>query len=247
VTEPTAQTLEAELRAIDAWWREAGVEHAFADAPTNWLAEPEDEAGEPMPAAAAAVVEAPVELLAGGPANWPATLEAFDQWWLVEPALSLGSRQRAPARGPANAPLMVLVCQPETEDDATLLSGPQGTLLGNMLAAFGIAPDAVRIAALIPSHLPHPDWPALDRAGWGALARHHVALAAPKRLLVLGQVALPLFGHDPAQAAADFNLVALEGGGGVRALCAQDLDTLLHRPRYKASLWRRWLDWTDGT
>jgi uracil-DNA glycosylase len=247
VAHPTAPTLESELRAIDAWWREAGVDQAFVDEPTNWLADPVEADAAVEPAAAAPVpIDAPPKLLAGGPESWPTALEAFDAWWVAEAALGLGTRQRVPARGPAHAALMVLVEQPEAEDAATLLSGPQGALLANMLAAFGIAPDAARIAALLPSHLPHPDWPALERAGWGALARHHLRLAAPRRLLVFGQVALPLLGHDPAQPAADFNQVALEGGGGVPALCVSDLDALLHRPRSKARLWQRWLEWTDG-
>jgi DNA polymerase len=247
VAEPSAPTLEAELRAIDAWWRQAGVDHDFTNEPTNWLAEPAVEAGEePRRAATAPAVpvELPPELLAGGPDEWPTTLETFDAWWTTEPALALGARARIAPRGPVHAPLMVLICQPEAEDAAELLSGPQGALLGNMLAAFGIAPEAARIAALIPSCVPHPDWPALDRAGWGALARRHLALAAPQRLLVFGQVALPLLGHDPAQDSAAFSEVAHEGGV-VPALCAPELDTLLHRPRLKARLWQRWLEWTD--
>lgn len=240
-----AASLEKELRAIDAWWREAGVDQIFADAPVDWLAEPEDEASEELPVAPAAPAPAPVELLAGGPANWPATLEAFDEWWLAEEALALGPHRRVPARGPANAPLMILTPQPGAGDGETLLSGSEGTLLTNMLAAFGLAPEHVRVASLLPSHLPHPDWPALDRLGWGALARHHIALAAPRRLLVLGQVALPLLGHDPAQGAAAFREVALESGT-VPALAARGLDTLLLRPRLRANLWQRWLEWTDG-
>ncbi len=247
MTHPFAPTLEQELRAADAWWRDAGVDQVFADAPVNWLAEPEDEADEEQPAAepTPAAAPKPVELLAGGPANWPATLEAFDEWWLAEPALALGPHQRVPARGPADASLMVLVCQPVSDDADTLLAGPEGTLLSNMLAAFGLAPEEVRIASLLPSHLPHPDWSALDRIGWGALARHHLALAAPRRLLVFGQVALPLLGHDPAQGAAAFREVALEGGT-VPALSARGLDTLLLRPRLQAGLWQRWLEWADG-
>jgi DNA polymerase len=248
VPEPTAHTLETELRAMTAWWREAGVDCDFADTPTNWLAEPEDDTAEearPANAPAPAPVEAPIELVAGGPANWPTTLEAFDAWWLAEPSLAIGARARVAPRGPADAPLMVLVCEPEAEDGAALLSGPQGALLANILAAFGLAPDEARIAALLPSCVPHPDWAALDRVGWGALTRHHLALAAPRRLLVLGPGALPLLGHDPAQDSADFRQVAHEGGV-VPALCAPDLDTLLHRPRAKARLWHRWLEWTDG-
>jgi DNA polymerase len=237
VAHPTDLTLEQELRAIDAWWREAGVDQVFADAPANWLAEPEEETSEAQPATEPTPAPKPVELLAGGPASWPTTLDAFDQWWLAEPALGLGPYPRVAPRGPADAPLMVLVGQPVSDD-------AEAALLANMLAAFGLAPEDVRIASLLPSHLPHPDWPALDRIGWGALARHHIALAAPKRLLVFGHVALPLLGHDPAQGAADFNQVALEGGT-VPARAARGLDTLLLRPRLQANLWQRWLEWTD--
>jgi DNA polymerase len=244
VAHPTTLTLEQELRAMEAWWREAGVDQVFADAPTNWLTEPEDEASEVQSTVEPAPAPKPVELLAGGPANWPATLDAFDEWWLAEPALALGPHRRVSPCGPANASLMVLIGQPLSDDAESLLSGAGGTLLANMLAAFGFAPGEVRVASLLPSHLPHPDWPALDRIGWGALARHHIALAAPKRLLVFGHVALPLLGHDPAQVAADFNEVALESGT-VPAFAARGLDTLLLRPRLQANLWQHWLEWTD--
>jgi DNA polymerase len=245
VAHPTAPTLEQELRAIDTWWREAGVDHVFADAPVNWLAEPGDDPAEEQLAVEPAVAPKPVELLADGPANWPMTLDTFDQWWLAKEALALGPHRRIAPRGPADAALMVLVGQPAADDTETLLSGAEGTLLANMLAAFGLAPEDVRVASLLPSHLPHPDWQALDRFGWGALARHHLALAAPKRLLVFGQVALPLLGHDPAQGAAAFRGVTLESGV-VPAFAARGLDTLLLRPRLQAGLWRRWLEWTDG-
>jgi DNA polymerase len=245
VAHPTALTLEQELRAIDAWWREAGVDQVFADAPANWLAEPEDEEAEARPAVKQVPAPAPVELHAGGPEKWPATLEVFDRWWLSDDALALGPHRRVAPGGPADAPLMVLMAQPMTDGAETLLAGAEGTLLANMLAAFGYPPEQVRIASLLPSHLPHPDWPALDRIGWGALARHHIALAAPRRLLVFGNVILPLLGHDPAQGAAAFREVALEGGT-VPALSARGLDTLLLRPRLRAGLWQRWLEWTDG-
>lgn len=245
--DPSAPTVENQLRAFDAWWREAGVDCAFLEQPQSWLADesPEEAPVEPAAAPPQHPVEAPVELLAGGPEAWPRTLAEFDAWWLAEPALALGRGARVAPRGPAEAELMVLVAQPGADDSATLVSGPQGVLLGNMLKAFGIAPEACRVASLLPAHVPHPDWSALDRAGWGALTRHHLALAAPRRLLVLGQVALPLLGHDPTQGAAAFAQVALESGR-VPALAALDLDALLAKPRLRASLWQRWLEWTDG-
>lgn len=245
---PTALTLEDELRAIDAWWREAGVDNLYTDEPSNWLAEPESEpAGDTQPFRRPAVVAPepePVELLAGGPSSWPTTLESFDQWWMNEERLTLGPYRRVGPAGPAEAPLMVLMPKPLTDEAETLLSGDSGLLLINILAAMGFAPEEVRIASVLSSYLPHPDWAALDYGGWGALARHHIALAAPRRLLVLGHVALPLLGHDPTQDAAAFREVALERGP-VPALAARGLDTLLLRPRLQAGLWQRWLDWTD--
>lgn len=248
MTQPTNLTLEQELRAIRDWWREAGVDHVYGDEPANWLAEPEPEddgdAPQFVPPKTLAPEPDPVELLAGGPSNWPTTLEAFDQWWQAEESLALGPYRRVAASGPANAPLMVLMSQPLTDEAETLLSGDGGALLTNILTACGLKADEVRIASALPSHLPHPDWAGLEKAGWGALTRHHIALAAPKRLLVLGHVALPLLGHDPAQGAADFKEVALETGS-VPALAARGLDTLLLRPRLQAGLWHRWLEWTD--
>jgi len=248
VAHPTALTLEDELRAVDAWWREAGVDHVFVDEPVNWLAVPEAEDAAETPEFHAPQVVAPepepIELLAGGPDNWPTTLEAFDQWWLTEEKLALGPYRRVAATGPANAPLMVLMSQPLTDEAETLLSGDGGALLTNILTACGLKTDEVRIASLLPSHLPHPDWTALDKAGWGDLTRHHISLAAPQRLLVFGHVTLPLLGHDPAQGPAAFREVALQGAT-VPAVVARGLDTMLLRPRLRASLWQRWLEWTD--
>ena len=42
------------------------------------------------------------------------------------------------------------------------------------------------VASALPRHAPHPDWAALARDGLGDVLAHHVTLAAPQRLLVLG-------------------------------------------------------------
>jgi hypothetical protein len=171
VAHPLAPTLAQELRAIDAWWRDAGVDHVFADAPINWLAEPEDEAVEDTPAVERqpAAAPKPPELLAGGPENWPATLAAFDDWWLDEPALALGPHRRVAAQGPAEAPLMVLVGQPVTDDAETLLSGQEGALLANMLAA-SVASAASGLGRARPARLgrAHPPPPRPRRAAQAA-------------------------------------------------------------------------------
>ena len=84
------------------------------------------------------------------------------------------------------------------------------------------------------------------RAGLGELARHHVALAAPQRLIVFGSNILPLFGHDPAHNLA-ISAQFQHGGITVPLLAARDLSLLLERPRWKAGFWQNWLDWTGNT
>jgi DNA polymerase len=139
---------------------------------------------------------------------------------------------------------MVLVPMPEDEDGERLLSGRKGQLVGNMLKAMGIAEDNAYLAAALPRHARHPDWAALAERNLGEVLRHHVALAAPRRLLVLGRKMLSLFGHDPAQASPIAGQIALEGLD-LPVLAAVGPETLLDEPRFRKTLWRAWLEWTD--
>jgi DNA polymerase len=92
----TSLTLAEELAAAQEWWREAGVDCAFADEAASWLA---DEAEQPeRPESAAPARTAPPSPVAapqigGDPGAWPGELEAFAQWWLTEPSLAAGGRR----------------------------------------------------------------------------------------------------------------------------------------------------------
>jgi DNA polymerase len=178
--------------------------------------------------------------------HWPGELAAFRDWWLTEPTLGPGAgAERVASRGGENAALLVLVPQPEAADAAAgqLLAGEQGALVAAMLRAMGIAPDQAALAALLPRHTPFADWEELARAGLGALARHHVALHRPARVLALGSGILPLLGLDPAQKTA-FLPPAGDNGGAVPLLGAPSPEVLLARPAARAALWRNWLEWT---
>ena len=240
-------TLAEQVAAATDWWLEAGVDSDFADEPRNWLARPTEKPAEAPPAAAPAK---PAELalppLGGASTNWPQTLADFAPWWLASEQLDIGGNgPRVAARGAAGAELMVLVPMPEEADRDRLLTGPQGQLIGNMLAAMGIAENAAYIASALPRHALHPDWQALADRQLGQIVAHHVNLAAPKRLLVLGRAMLPLFGHDPAQAGAKPRRIEVQGCG-VPALASFGPEALLQTPRFRAGLWRGWLDWTGG-
>jgi len=241
-------TLGESLASALDWWREAGVDGDFADQPRNWLERPEPKAeAEAAPQAEAAKPPAAPQIppLGGERAGWPDSLEAFADWWRSDPALDTpGTGPRIPPRGAAGAELMVLVPMPEEADREKLLAGPQGELVANMLKAMGIEDDRAYIAAALPRHARHPDWQALAERQLGEVLRHHVALAAPRRLLVLGRKLLPLFAHDPAQDTPIAGQIALEGIG-VPVLAAVGPETLLDRAQFRKTLWRAWLDWTD--
>ena len=108
-----------DLAAAFEWWRDAGVDHDFANDATDGLAvaevPAEDAAPRPKPAAKPAVEEAPpaqkIDLLGANP---PQDLAAFREWWLTEPTLdSIGPRGRVPPRGDVGAKLMLIVVDPE--------------------------------------------------------------------------------------------------------------------------------------
>src|SRR6185312_13091102 len=150
--------------------------------------------------------------LGGVASSWPQSLADFAPWWLTSNQLDTGgTAPRIAPRGAPDAQLMILVPMPEEGDRERLLSGAQGTLIGNMLEAMGIGEDAAYLAAALPRHARHPDWDELAGRGLGKVVIHHVNLARPKRLLILGRAMLPLLGHGSAQAGQKPRRIALEG------------------------------------
>jgi DNA polymerase len=243
-------TLAEEFAAAQEWWNEAGVDLAFEDATAHWLKDAAEEASAEVPAPAAAPKKAPPTpprpKIGGEAENWPQALEAFAQWWLTEPSLDAGgSRPRIPPRGKQGAKLMILVPEPEAGDTEELLSGPLGKLLGSFLSAAGIAGDEAYFATILPRHTPHPDWTQLAETGLGAVTLHHVALAAPERVLAFGRDILPLIGHDPAQTAQSLPEIN-HHAGSVPLFAERSLDFLLARPAARSGFWQRWLDWTGS-
>ncbi|GGC18513.1 hypothetical protein GCM10011371_02580 [Novosphingobium marinum] len=246
---------EAVAAALD-WWRLAGVDCDFADEPQEWLAEPApvaEKASEKQPeqrdrpvAARKAVPEPKPGPVVPDKAGWPGDLDTFRAWWLAESWLDGGrTGGRVPPRGKAHAELMVVVPEPEAEDGERLLSGAQGRLLDAILAAMGIPAEAACVASALPRHTPMADWDAVAAQGLGEVLRHHIALAAPRRLLVLGNNILPLIGNDTAQRPAvslNFN----HESTNIPLLAARSLPALMSRPAWKAELWRAWLDWSAG-
>lgn len=240
-------TLAEQVAAARDWWLEAGVDSEFADEPHNWLERPVEVVEPPRATRAPIKPSEPALPQLGGPSSgWPRALAEFAPWWLASEQLETGgSGPRVAPRGSAGAELMILLAMPEDGDRERLLSGPHGQLIGKMLAAMGIAEDAAYFASALPRHAHHPDWQALADRGLGRVLAHHVTLATPRHLLVLGRAMLPLFGHDPAQDGAKQRPIALEGSA-VPAFVSFGPDALLNARQHRAALWRGWLDWTGG-
>ena len=237
-------TLADQLAASLDWWREAGVDQDYSDEITKLLAEGEVEPAKPPPKKAEAPQEkqAPAPPQIGGDnAQFPQSFAGFAPWWVSEPSLDNGnmSKRLAP-RGVQNAKLMVIVPMPEEADSDQLLSGNQGKLVSNMLRAMQIAPEASYQAAVLPRHMPFANWSELQQAGLGKVLHHHIQLAAPERILVLGSDILPLLGLEKRRGVLEIE----SNGSAIQLLASYAPENLLENARLRADLWRRWLDWT---
>ena len=215
----------AAASALD-WWREAGVDVLVEESPRDWLAR-ETPSAAPAPAPAAE------------PDVLPATLAEFLAWRAGELAPEAAWRGVSiAASGPETPALMVLVDCPDREDEDCLLSGRAGRLFDRMLAAIGLARDAVHLAAVCARRPTAGRMPREVEAELHRLAKHHLSLVAPPRLLLLGDAASrAVLGTEVLRARGALRGVKHDGGEtGVVATFHPRL--LLERPAQKADAWR---------
>lgn len=260
-------TLAREFEAALAWWQAAGVDCDFVDDATAWLADAplnvpqagaagaasRSGAASAMPQSGVAPAPRNIKPLALAPEpaaaprrnllgdSPPADLAAFHTFWMQAPGLSPSTGfARVPPRGDAGAALMVLVPAPEAGDGETLLSGPEGRLLANIIAAMGLDESRVYIAATLPSHTPMADLAALAADGMDAVTMHHVSLVAPQRLLAFGAGLGPMLGASGDHALREIN----HAGVKTPAMVSETLSAMMDMPRLKARFWRRWMEWS---
>lgn len=178
------------LSALD-WWEEAGVDMFVDDAPRDWLAQPAV-----APAPVAAVANRPAAPSAGpqpvaiatAPAALPGDLAAFRAFLLADVSVPGPAAARIDATGDPASGAMLILDMPEQGDRASgrLLSGEVGQLFDKMLGAMGLSRDTAYLAPLSPARSASGRLTPEHIAALGALMRHHIALAAPRRLLLLG-------------------------------------------------------------
>ncbi|HEU0065992.1 MAG TPA: uracil-DNA glycosylase [Sphingomonas sp.] len=208
------------------WWRDAGVDALVDDAPHDWLAEP----------AALAAVPAPAN---GSPAL-PVTLAEFLAWRGGGDAPDAGwSGPTIASSGPASPALMVLADCPDRDDEGVLLGGgASGRLFARMLAAIGLAREDVHVAALCWRRPTAGRMPREVEARLGELARHHIALVEPKRLLLLGKAASQaILSADVGEARGNLHAVNHDRGT-VSAAATYHPRFLIEKPACKADCWK---------
>lgn len=221
--------MTGEIDSLIGWWNDAGVDTIVGDRPQSWLDQP---AKAPPPTAE------PRQQARAEP--MPGDLEAFRRWLRESDIVPAPAAARVDAAGDPASGLMLLVDMPEPGDaeQGALVGGEAGRLLDRMLAAIGRDRASVYVAAMSPAHAPGGTVgePLIERLA--AAARHHVALAAPKWLLLLGDA--------PSRAFCEANLIEARGrqynfnhgSGTVSAVATFHPRFLLRQPALKAESWR---------
>jgi DNA polymerase len=222
----------AEAVSLLQWWSDAGVDCLIDEAPRDWL-RPEPEKVAPIDAVAAAP-----EAKAGA---LPDQLELFHSF-LAEDASLPFHAAAAPRVCPAGDPmsgLMMLTDMPATEDCSTgiLLSGEAGTLFDRMLAAIGRDRSSIYLAALSCLRSPSGSFTQESAARCATLARHHIGLAAPKAVLLLGDTcSKALLGLATIQARGRWHEISTHAGD-IPAMTSFHPSYLLDQPSAKKHAW----------
>lgn len=220
----------AEARGALAWWLEAGVDVAVQEEPRNWLKQP---APAVRPKAAP---EPPPPPNIARPTH--ETLTELQDWLASTTQLPLASAtaRRIMPQGPEDAAIMLLSDAPTLEDFAAgqPIGGQAWELAKRMLAAIKIPVDLAYSASLSCFHVPGSKMSPADREACAEIARQHIRLAKPKRLL--------LFGDGPAQALLGKPLPLARGHAhkieGVRTVVTFHPRQLVNQPSNKSLAWK---------
>lgn len=197
-------TAAAEITADDVeslmhWWREAGVDTAIAEEPTRWLVK------EPPPPKPVIIEPAPERL--------PLELTTFLDWLMTADLPEAGRRRVRPVEQQPGS-LMIVTDMPELADlDAgQLLGGEVAEMFDKMLASIGRSRADVTLASLNPGRPPSGRIADAHLERLAGVMRHHVRLAAPAQLWLMGSAASrALLGIDDRAAAGRLHEINLEG------------------------------------
>jgi DNA polymerase len=215
------------------WWADAGVDTLVDEAAVPWI----ERAKARQPARGAsegAPLPAQSLLL-------PKSLPLFIDWLMLPENLAMAgpASQRLRPAGNAQADLMVLLDMPEAGDAAAgkLLSGEVGALFDAMLKAVARDRSQIWLGALLPGRSPTGLIDAAALPQLTEIARHHIALIAPKRLWILGETtSRALLATDLPSARGRKHIFNHEGCT-TEAVASFHPRFLLQQPARKKSAW----------
>lgn len=218
----------AEARGALAWWLDAGVDTLVQEEPRDWLkpAQPKRQ-GKPTGAPQPNLLQPAHETL------------AELQGWLsssMQLPLASATAKRLLPHGPEDPAIMLLSDAHTFEDSAAgqPIGGEAWELTKRMLAAIRIPVEQAYSASLSCVHTPGAKMSPADREACADIARKHIRLARPGRLLLLGDgPAQALLGKPIAQARGHVHKVE-----GVRTVATFHPRALIQNPARKADAWK---------
>ena len=214
------------LSALD-WWAEAGVDVLADDEPRDWLAT----APNPISVAPATPEQTEIAL--------PDTLAAFRAFLLADATLSGGAPSRIDAAGEPTSGIVVVVDMPETEDrtSGSLLSGEVGALFDRMMGAIKLGRDQVYLIPFSPARPTTGRLTEAEIRKLTPLLLHHLALAAPRKLLLLGDAPVQALLQRPAAKARDAVHTVTIGGAEVPTVASIHPRMVHLRRDYRPLAW----------
>jgi DNA polymerase len=220
------------------WWRDAGVDVVVGDEPVNWLEAKNFVPDAPAPSGDAARPAAPSTL--ASTAALPDKLADFVTWRIGHEAPdAVWSGEAIGWAGPDQPELMVLVDCPERDDRGQLLGGDVGRLFDNMLRSIGRTRADVLLASVCVRRPTTGRVPRDLEQRLGEVTRHHLSLAAPKALLVLGDAATrAVLATNVAQARERLHAFNHRDGTSTHVVASHHPRVLLDRPACKSEAWK---------
>ena len=241
----------AQFKSHAQWWRDAGTDVAVAEEAVRWLSpasgRDDDVVVELPPSHVVPPVDmdrrsenpAPVEI---APPKWPDSFDALHAFLSDNgpyPGSDYGRRRALPS-GRQGAELAILTDFPSAQDveSGQLFRGSEGELLAAMIRATGLDLDACYTLSLTTTRPATGEIPVEDRDAVAAFARHHLTLAAPRRVLLLGDFASRLLLEAPMLESRGSLRYINHNGADMAAINCFHPRTLLARPGFKKQAWQ---------